>query len=102
MSDIQAALAFAKQTKIPLSIKNTGHDYKGRSAAPGSLALWTHKIQPAIKLTKDFLPDGCLKPVGDGVTFGAGQGFLGLYDFAEANNITIVGGASPTVGAAGV
>lgn len=32
---------------------------------------------------------------------GAGQGFAGVYEFAEANNVTIVGGSSRTVGATG-
>ena len=84
-----------------MTIKNSGHDYKGRSSAPGSLALWTYNVQPTLKLTKNFVPDGCSTAVGDGVTMGAGQAFLGLFQFAEANNITIVGGSSETVGAAG-
>lgn len=100
-SDIQAGLAFANSTGIPLTIKNSGHDYKGRSAGVGSLALWTHNLQQAPVLTKGFVPDGCSAAVGDGVTFGAGFGFEPLYEFAEANNITIVGGSSPTVGIAG-
>merc|ERR1712130_1086517 len=33
-------------------------------------------------------PEGCSEPAADGVTYGAGQGFLGLYQFAEDNNIT--------------
>lgn len=101
VSDIQAGLAFAAQHNIPLVVKNSGHDYKGRSSSPGSLALWTHNLQPALTLNKGFTPEGCSSSAGDGVTMGAGQGFLGLYEFAEANNITIVGGSSPTVGAAG-
>lgn len=52
-------------------------------------------------MTKNFIPDGCGFAVGTGVTFGAGEGFLGLYEFAGENNITIVGGASPTVGPGG-
>jgi hypothetical protein len=32
---------------------------------------------------------------------GAGQGFKHLFDFAGANNITVVGGSSATVGPAG-
>ena len=56
-SDVQAVLAFAKQTKVDVVIKNTGvstvglpvqmksylffkHDYIGRSSGPGTLALW--------------------------------------------------------------
>lgn len=99
--DAAAGMEFAQENGIPISIKNSGHDYKGRSSAPGSLALWTNKLKPAINLTKDFVPDGCDGPVGDGVTFGAGENFDNLYQFAEANNITIVGGSSKTVGAAG-
>lgn len=101
VSDIQAGLKFSENTGIPLSIKNTGHDYKGRSSAPNSLALWTHNVLPKIQLTEGFFPDGCSGPVGDGVTFGAGQQFDGLYQFAEDNDITILGGASGSVGPAG-
>ncbi|KAK5730587.1 hypothetical protein LTR15_000524 [Elasticomyces elasticus] len=101
VSDIQAGLAFASSTGVPLVIKNSGHDYKGRSSGRSALALWTHNVQPALKLDQDFVPDGCTVSAGKGVTMGAGQGFAGLYEFAEANQITIVGGSSRTVGAAG-
>lgn len=40
VSDVQNGVAFAQANNIPLVIKNTGHDYKGRSSAPNSLALW--------------------------------------------------------------
>ncbi|CAI6340549.1 unnamed protein product [Periconia digitata] len=102
VSDIQAGLKFAKITGTPLTIKNTGHDYQGRSSAPGSLALWTHNIRPEIKLANEFIPEGCSAPVqGKAVTFGAGQQFGGLYDFGNQNNVTIIGGISSTVGTAG-
>lgn len=100
-SDITAALKFSNSTSVPLVIKNSGHDYKGRSSAPNSLALWMHNVQPAIKLKKNFVPEGCSSPVGDAVTLGAGQGFAGLYEFAEANNLTVLGGSSRTVGPVG-
>ncbi|KAI7245139.1 hypothetical protein KC343_g6969 [Hortaea werneckii] len=101
VSDVQAGLKFAEDTGVPLVIKNSGHDYRGRSSAPDALALWTHNIQPDLTLERDFIPEGCSEPAADGVTYGAGQGFLGLYQFAEDNNITIVGGSSRTVGAGG-
>ncbi|UZJ55526.1 hypothetical protein CBS101457_004846 [Exobasidium rhododendri] len=100
--DVQAALAFSYATKVPIVVKNSGHDYKGRSSAPNSLKLWTHNLQPAITMNKNFVAAGCAASTSTiGVSFGAGQGFLGLYEFAEANNITFVGGSSPTVGTAG-
>lgn len=60
-----------------------------------------HNVQPPLELIKGFTPDGCSASVGNVVTMGAGQGFGPLYDFANANNVTIVGGTSETVGAAG-
>ncbi|KAK4504904.1 hypothetical protein PRZ48_002867 [Zasmidium cellare] len=101
VSDVQAALKFADSTGVPLVIKNAGHDYKGRSSAPNSLALWMHNVQPPLTRDRDFNPEGCSSSVGDSVTMGTGQGFGGLYDFAETNNITLLGGSSSTVAAAG-
>lgn len=40
VSDIQKGLQFASAHDIPLVIKNSGHDYKGRSSGPNSLGLW--------------------------------------------------------------
>ncbi|KAI3613790.1 fad binding domain-containing protein [Moniliophthora roreri] len=49
--DVQAAFRLSKEYNITLVIKNTGHDYKGRSSAPGSLALWTHNLKNASCIT---------------------------------------------------
>lgn len=38
--DIQRGFKFARKHKIPITVKNTGHDYKGRSAGPRTLAIW--------------------------------------------------------------
>ena len=40
VQDIQAGFRFAEEHNIPLVIKNTGHDYKGRSTGRRSLAIW--------------------------------------------------------------
>lgn len=94
-------MKFADSTGVPLVIKNSGHDFKGRSSGPNALGLWTHNVQPAIRLTRGFTPEGCSSPAGDAVTLGAGQGWGGVYEFAEANNVTVVGGSSRTVGPVG-
>jgi len=52
-------------------------------------------------LTENFIPEGCSAAAGKVVTFGAGQQFEGIYKFAEANKVTVVGGDGATVGAAG-
>ncbi|MWK60289.1 FAD-binding protein [Pseudomonas otitidis] len=40
VEDVQNTLSFIQENNLRLVIKNTGHDYKGRSSAPDSLALW--------------------------------------------------------------
>ena len=102
-TDLQAVFAFANSTRVSIYIKNSGHDYKGRSSAPNALGVWTHNLQ-GITYSPSFTPDSCIAGSNyteGGVTFGAGTGFLQLYQFADANNITVVGGSSPTVGAGG-
>ncbi|KAL4917613.1 hypothetical protein BDW62DRAFT_218097 [Aspergillus aurantiobrunneus] len=101
VEDVQRTLLFAKQKGMRLVVKNTGHDYLGRSSAPDSFALWTHHIQPPIELTKEFVPEKCSEAVGDVITFGAGQQFGGVYEFANAHGYRVVGGTSPSVGIAG-
>ncbi|KAL4876180.1 hypothetical protein BJY04DRAFT_231890 [Aspergillus karnatakaensis] len=101
VEDVQRTLVFAGENKLRLVVKNTGHDYMGRSSAPDSFGLWMHNMQPPIELNKDFTPDGCFESSGDSITFGAGQQFGGIYDFVEANGYRIAGGSSLTVGAAG-
>jgi hypothetical protein len=97
VSDVQAALKFAREKKVPVVVKNSGHDHKGRSSGAGTLAIWVNNYRPALNLTRGFVPTGCSEAVGDAVTMGAGTDFKVLYSFAEANNITVVGGTNPTV-----
>ncbi|RAH72409.1 FAD-binding domain-containing protein [Aspergillus aculeatinus CBS 121060] len=101
IEDVQATLNFTRSHGLRLVIKNTGHDYKGRSSAPDSLALWTHPYQPPIQLLKNFTPEGCSAPTGDVIKFGAGQQFKGIYNFVHARGYRVVGGGCDSVGAAG-
>ncbi|KAI0708921.1 FAD-binding domain-containing protein [Cerioporus squamosus] len=94
-ADVQAAFRFSRHTGVPLVVKNTGHDYSGRSSAPGSLALW-------ISYDADFISAGCgADHRTQAVTFGAGVTQGTLYNFAEKNNLTLPGRAELTLGAAG-
>ncbi|KAI9566290.1 FAD-binding domain-containing protein [Boletus coccyginus] len=98
VSDVQTAVVFAKNNSISLVIKNSGHDYIGRSSGPSGLAIWVSKIS----LVRDFVPTGCSgNPVDIAVTFEAGANFDVLYQFADANNITLPGAEDLTVGAGG-
>lgn len=40
VQDVQRGLVFAKEHGLPVSVKNTGHDFKGRSSGPNTLAIW--------------------------------------------------------------
>ncbi|KAF9053268.1 FAD-binding domain-containing protein [Panaeolus papilionaceus] len=101
-NDVIAALKFVKAHGVPLTIKNTGHDFQGRSSAPGSLALWMHHLK-GMTLNPAFVAEGCPPATAPqvAVTVGAGQQFAEVYQFAHDNNVTIVGGSDQSVGMAG-
>ncbi|KAL2162840.1 hypothetical protein VTH06DRAFT_6676 [Thermothelomyces fergusii] len=95
-ADIIAAVKFAKQNNIRFVIRNTGHDYLGRSTGAGALSVWTHKLD-SIEFKewkgKDY--------TGSAVKLGAGvQGFQALSAALEKKQV-VVGGECPTVGIAG-
>lgn len=99
--DVIAAFEFTKETGVPLVIKNTGHDFMGRSSGKGALALWTHNLKD-ISFNPAFVPEGCPASTSfPGVTAGAGVQFFEAFEFAEAHNITLVGGSDETVGFVG-
>ncbi|KAF7362609.1 FAD-binding domain-containing protein [Mycena venus] len=97
--DVIAAFEFSKETGIPLVVKNTGHDFKGRSSGRGSLGLWTHHLKD-ISYDPAFVAEGC-SDAYPGVIAGAGVQFFEAFQFAEEHNITLVGGSDATVGLAG-
>jgi len=43
--DIQAAIRFADTHNLKFVVKNTGHDYLGRSTGRGAFMIWTHHLQ---------------------------------------------------------
>ncbi|KAJ7813344.1 hypothetical protein B0H14DRAFT_3750618 [Mycena olivaceomarginata] len=98
-TDVAAAFTFSEETGIPLVIKNTGHDYKGRSSAPNSIALWMHNLKE-MSYQPDFVPEGC-SLAQPGVTLGAGVQWAEAYEFADAHNVTLVGGSDRSVGVVG-
>ncbi|KAK0210213.1 FAD-binding domain-containing protein [Desarmillaria ectypa] len=91
--DVQKAFEFSKATGIHLSIKASGHDYKGRSSLRGSLSLW-------LKYSDDFVPEGGNKSYR-AITMGAGVPFQDVYELADANNVTIIGAYHQTVAPSG-
>jgi hypothetical protein len=95
-SDIQQGVKFAKAQKIRLVIRNTGHDYLGRSTGAHALAVWTHNMK-SLELTKYKSKDYS----GPAVKIGAGVHGVDAYTFANTKGLVVVGGNCPTVGIAG-
>ncbi|KAL4802481.1 FAD-binding domain-containing protein [Aspergillus unguis] len=91
------SLDFVKKHNIRLVVRNTGHDYQGKSTGAGSLGLWMHhlkKIQVQQRFRSRFYN-------GPAITVGAGvQGFEALAA-ADEEGHQIVTGECPSVGIAG-
>ncbi|KAL2216000.1 hypothetical protein M432DRAFT_123522 [Thermoascus aurantiacus ATCC 26904] len=93
---VSKALAFANKHNIRVVIRNTGHDYNGKSTGAGGLGIWMHNLKD-IEI-KDYSSPHY---TGKAIKMGAGvQGFE-AYAAADQNNLQVVGGECPTVGIAG-
>jgi FAD/FMN-containing dehydrogenase len=103
VEDLAAAVVFARDHGLRLSIKGTGHDYLGRSSSAESLLLWTHRMSE-ITVHDSFIPTGCVPESGGGipaVTVGAGVRWLDVYQRLAPLGRYVQGGGCTTVGAAG-
>ncbi|KAK0727702.1 hypothetical protein B0T26DRAFT_847456 [Lasiosphaeria miniovina] len=97
---IQAGINFARENNLRLIIRNTGHDFLGRSVGWGSLVINTHSFQQ-ISFTDSW--SGAGGYAGSAITVGAGvQAFDALN---KLNALTppkvMVTGECGTVGIAG-
>jgi FAD/FMN-containing dehydrogenase len=101
-ADIAAAVDFARENGTGLVIKGTGHDYLGRSCAPGALMIWTHRMRD-VTVHDAFVPAG--SPAGaagvPAITVGAGTRWLEAYQALLPYGRYVQGGGCVTVGAAG-
>ncbi|KAI1138398.1 FAD binding domain protein [Hypoxylon sp. FL0543] len=95
-SDVAAGLQFAQKHNIRVVIKNTGHDYLGKSTGKGALGLWTHNLKSI-----DFLNYSSSAYTGPAAKMGAGVQAFEMYTAAGAHGLRVVGGTCATVGLAG-
>ncbi|TGO81524.1 hypothetical protein BPOR_1120g00030 [Botrytis porri] len=100
VSDVVAALKFSRKTGIRLSMKNSGHDYLSRSSRKGSLALWMRKVS-GMSYETSFVPKDCDSAPVNVITTAAGVNTNDVYEFAETQNVTFIGGYATTIGVAG-
>lgn len=94
--DAVAGVNFAQDNNIRLTVKNTGHDYLGRSGGEGSLGLWTHGLKDIT-----FQNYTSTNYTGPAAKLGAGVEFDDIQEAAGAEGLRVLGGSCPTVGIAG-
>ncbi|KAI1467956.1 FAD binding domain protein [Daldinia caldariorum] len=91
--DYRKTIAFAKERNIRLVIRNTGHDYMGKSTGAGALAIWTHNIKGRSII--DYASTGY---TGKAMKTGAGVLASEAIDTAKAEGLVVVGGDCPRGG----
>jgi FAD/FMN-containing dehydrogenase len=100
--DIAAAVTFARENKIKLVVKGTGHDYLGRSNAPDSLLVWTHRMRKVTTHDAFRIAGGPGSDPGvPAISVEAGARWLEAYSAATAAGRYVQGGGCTSVGAAG-
>ena len=97
VAQIQLGINFARNLNLRLVVKNTGHDYIGKSSGAGALNIWTHNLK-SIKFIKNFESNEYTGP-----SFKAGAGVQGfeILEAARDNDVTVLAGICETVGWAG-
>ncbi|KAJ3580014.1 hypothetical protein NPX13_g554 [Xylaria arbuscula] len=97
VAQIQLAINFARNTNVRLVVKNTGHDFLGKSAGAGALSIWTHNLKSV-----DFIEQykGCGYS-GPAMKLGAGVEVGELYAAADKYGVSAVGGECKGVGVTG-
>ncbi|PQE03626.1 FAD linked oxidase N-terminal protein [Rutstroemia sp. NJR-2017a BBW] len=96
-ADAKAGLLFAQKHNIRLVVKNTGHDFLGKSTGKGALALWTHNLN-SMEIISQYKGRNYTGPA---LKMGAGVMGGNISSFTSAHGYRTVTGGCPTVGLAG-
>jgi len=99
VADIQTAVNFARNTGIRLVIKNTGHDFSGKSGGAGSLSVFTHHLKDIAYIPS--YQDATTNYSGPAFKAGAGVQAYEIYAAAKDQGLVVVGGEGQTVGVMG-
>ncbi|KAI1118629.1 FAD binding domain-containing protein [Nemania sp. NC0429] len=97
VKQIQAAVNFARNKNLRLVVKNTGHDFFGKSTGFGALSIWTHWLKQF-----EFLPNYSIGEYrGMAARVGAGLESWEMFAFMTRYNMTVPVAGPYTVGAYG-
>lgn len=91
VAHIQLSLIFARLVNVRLVIKNTGHDYNGRSTGAGALSIWTYHLKDIV-FHSHYQGSGYQGPA---MKVGAGAQGFEVYEAADKHGVSIVGGLCP-------
>ncbi|KAF0321629.1 FAD binding domain-containing protein, partial [Colletotrichum asianum] len=87
-----------REKNVRLIIKSTGHDYLGRSFAPGSLSIWVHHMQDVQYHGAGFqLAGSDITIEGNAVTVGGGTELYNAQKALAEHGQAIVGGGCGTM-----
>ncbi|KAK7932726.1 FAD binding domain-containing protein [Apiospora marii] len=95
-SHYQKTLAFAAEHNIRLVVRNTAHDWLGKSTGAGGLAIRTHNYKGVEVL--DYESEHY---TGKALKMFAGTQFRDAFQAAHDQGLVVVGGTCPSVGIAG-
>ena len=96
---IQATIQFVSTNNLRLVIKTTGHDFLGRSTAFGSLLLWLHYMKNMTLIPQYLSCNGAT--ISNVVRLSAGVQWGEVYTWLNTYDLTVLGGTSTSVAAAG-
>ncbi|KAJ5173316.1 FAD-linked oxidoreductase sor8 [Penicillium capsulatum] len=87
VDDVRKTLQFSREHNLRIVIRNTGHDYLGKSTAPGAVALWVHHLKDIHHLRYSSPGyNGSALRIGAGV-----QGFDAMAAARTHNEVIVIG-----------
>ena len=91
VAQIQLGVNFARNAGIRLVVKNTGHDFSGKSGGAGALSIWTHHLKD-IKFLPNYVEFGGSEYKGPAFKAGSGVQAFEIYEASDAQGLMVVGG----------
>ncbi|KAJ3758342.1 hypothetical protein EV360DRAFT_94714 [Lentinula raphanica] len=96
---VMKTVEFAREHNIRLVVKNTGHDYMGRSTGAGAISVWMHHLKETEWFERYSSPGSSY--TGPALKVQAGVQGAEVNAEATKHGHLIVAGECPTVGFAG-
>jgi FAD/FMN-containing dehydrogenase len=90
VAQVQLGINFARETGVRLVVKNTGHDFSGKSGGGESLSIWTHNLKD-VKYIENYEAEGT-DWTGAAFRVGAGVQAYEIYKTASEHGLMVVGG----------